>query len=559
MTWQSEADKHVNTPVVLVSVAFNSGTRYYSNVDVETATQFYKGNILNLPQIRSSVGDIKRTFERSKIRLVFNDSDYEFRGLEDSETVAFKNRTVTIKIGFQEDSYANLLTIFTGNINDWRRTDDLKYEIEVEEQSKNLLNKYPDKRVTLDDYANADGSAVGWTILIPYGTISALGLSGDGAYGHPSLDESGKGGLPLVDNTQDAEQTLVGRQTAAITVSRVYLDGVLQTLGGGNDYTISTQVIDGFTHTEIHWEAGPRPTKDKRVSCDIVFGSRKPVEAIRHFMENLAGYVGGDFNAASYTAATTTETSRAYTFDGVLWEEKRLKAILDIWRDEFELDIYWNKDGEVAFNYLSAVFATPNSYDDVRDILKGFDSDPQVFELLNKLLYGYNFHYSKTYFYNYDTYENIDSQTKYGETREKFKGFNWIRSASVASDIASRKIIRFKDPITVDTLNMPLKTFSQDLTDIVLITHFEGVGSSGYTNRLFQIRRINPNADKYVNTMLLEDASNFTGNAFVLGDGDVLPADWDNAVGGERDYGYLCDGTDGFFDNDVDEGKRLFD
>ena len=106
---------------------------------------------------------------------------------------------------------------------------------------------------------------------------------------------------------------------------------------------------------------------------------------------------------------------------------------------------------------------------------------------------------------------------------------------------------------------MPLKTFSQDLTDIVLITHFEGVGSSGYTNRLFQIRRINPNADKYVNTMLLEDASNFTGNAFVLGDGDVLPADWDNAVGGERDYGYLCDGTDGFFDNDVDEGKRLFD
>jgi len=81
MVWQDYADKHVNSPVILVSIAFNSGTRYYSNDYIRTATQGYKGNILSLPQISTSVGDIVRTYERGKITLLFNDSDYEFRTL----------------------------------------------------------------------------------------------------------------------------------------------------------------------------------------------------------------------------------------------------------------------------------------------------------------------------------------------------------------------------------------------------------------------------------------------------------------------------------------------
>lgn len=700
MTWQSEADKHVNTPIVLVSVAFNSGTRYYSNVDVETSTQFYKGNILNLPQIRSSVGDIKRTFERSKIRLVFNDSDYEFRGLEDTETVAFKNRTVTIKIGFQDDLFADLLTIFTGNIYDWRRSDKLKYELSVEELSKNLLNKYPDKRVELNDYLNADPSSIGWTILVPYGTISSVSTSNDGAYGHPSLDELGKGGLPLVDNRINQEKTLVGMQAydelitngdftsdvsdwgelsmstlasvaggksgncleitgdgastpgafqdftvvpgrwyytecyvkagteneysleiynrddtsyvydsgnqtelagdwstkeyvlwqaptgcttasvflrhsggtgagktfyfdnvityEAIYVTNAYIDGTVKVKGSGSDYQISYTVVDNKSHCTIDWETDVNPTAYNRISCDVVFGDRRPVEAIRHFMSNFCEYIDSDFNTAAYTKATDKEKDRGYTFDGVLWEEKRLKAILDEWRDEFELDLFWNKDGEIEFSYLSAFISSVNSYDDVNDILTGFDSDPQVFELLNKLKYGFNYHYSRTYFRNYSTYEDSDSQAKYGETKEKFKGFLWIRSSGIARDIAARKVVRFKDPITFDTFNFPLKTFSEDLTNVVKITHFEGASSSGYIEKLFQVRKINFNIDKYINTVLLEDAANFIGRGCIMGDETLIANDWLTASAAERDYCYLCNSGTGQF-SDGEPGKRLFD
>lgn len=559
MAWQDYANKHVNTPVVLISIAFNSGTRYYSDEYIRTSTQLYKGNILNIPQIKSSIGDIKRTYEKSKITILFNDSDYEFRTLEDTESVSVKKRTVTIKSAFQDDNYASLFTLYTGQIYDWRRLDDLQFEIDVEEKSLNLENEYPDKRVDLTDYPYADGSAIGWIIPIPYGTISAYGSSNDGAYGHPSLDEHGKAGLLMVDNRIDNEKHLVGRQTAAITVSRAYIDGELKTEGAAADYTISTQVIDGQTHTEIHWNAGVNPTNFNRISCDIIFGSRRPVEGIKHFLENFCGYTAGMFNATSYSAATTKEAERNYTFDGVLWEKEALKTILDIWREEFELDIFWNNDGEICFNYISAVFATsPNHYNDLNDILSGFDSDPQTTELLNKLKYGYNFHYSKTYFYNYSTREDIASQTKYGETFEKFKGFYWIRSASMAHDIASRKIIRFKDPITFDELPFPLKTFSDELTDMLKITHFEGKGASGYAEKLFQIRGINYDIDNFINTMLLEDASNFTGNACILGDDTVLPAKWTDASGAEKDYCYLASSATGTFSNG-EPGKRLFD
>ena len=102
----------MNSPVILVSIAFNSGTRYYSNDYIRTATQGYKGNILSLPQISTSVGDIVRTYERGKITLLFNDSDYEFRTLEDTETVSFKKRIVTIQVAFADDAYATPITLF---------------------------------------------------------------------------------------------------------------------------------------------------------------------------------------------------------------------------------------------------------------------------------------------------------------------------------------------------------------------------------------------------------------------------------------------------------------
>lgn len=560
MTWLEEAEKYTTSPVALVEVDFSvTDTRKYS-VDFirPTNSAKYKGNILNLPRIYQSIGDIKRSFEMSRIEIIFSDNDQEFRQLVQSQ--AIKNKGVRIKMAFPNRSLATeAYTVFTGWVYDYVIVDDFHFKLICENIFPNLDNEYPEKRVETTDYPNADESAIGWIIPIPYGTVSGLGLSGRGAFGHPSLSNSGFGGMLLVDNTLDAEISLVGLQTGAITVSRVYIDGELKTEGAGNDYTIGTQVIDGFTYTEIRWKADVNPTRFNKVGADVTFGARTPVEMIRHFLENFCEYDVVTFNAATYAVATNTESERGYLADGSLWESGRtLRYLLDSWRDEFELDIYMDKDGEIVFKYITAILGTVNSYSDVLDIHPGFDMEAKVDELLNSLKYGYNYNYSGTYFYSYAEYEDTDSQTKYGQTYFKFKGFEWIRIAAMARDIAARKILRFKDTITFYTLKLPLRSYAQDLADVIKVTHYQGAGSTGFTDKLCQIRASELYIDAFNNMVQLEDVTNFMGQGCILGDELILPAKWTNATTEQQDYCYLCDEVTEQF-SDGKSGKRMFD
>ncbi len=702
MEWIDEAVKYTTRPVALVEVDFSvTDTRKYSvdYIRPQNSTK-YKGNILNLPRIYQSIGDIKRSFETSRIEIIFADNDREFRTIVQSQ--AIKNKEVRIKMSFPCRSLATeSYVIFTGWIYDYELVDNFRFRMICENILPSLDNEYPEKRVEETDFPNADESAIGWIIPNPYGTISNIGLSGAGAYGHPSLTVSGGGGMLLVDNRLDQEISLVGRQGSemltngeftadisgwgvlssailasvtggksgkclritanggtnpgayqditvipghwyysecyvkagtedeysfeiynrddtsyiydsgtltaagdwstralklwqapegcttasvfirssaaggsgktffvdtvityeAIYVDKVYLDADLKTEGLGNDYTISYEVVSDHLHCLIEWEAGVNPTRFNRASADIVFGSRRPVEMIRHYLENFCDYDPDRFDATTYDIATEMEANRGYTAGGALWKSnKALQSILDDWRGEFELEIFVNKAGKIVFKYISAIIGTPSTYTDVLDIHPGFKMQAKVDELLNSLKYGYNYNYSGTYYGSYATYEDTVSQTKYGQTYLKFQGFSWIRTAQMARDIASRKILRFKDPITFYTLRLPLRSFVKDLAEVIKISHYLGAGASGFTDKLCQIKSMELDIDKFTNTVRLEDASNFMGRACILGDEFLLPPKWTDATPEQQDYLYLCDETlgEGEF-SDGQPGKRMFD
>jgi len=560
MAWIDEAELHTSRPVALVEIVFtDAGTKKYSIDYIRPiGSSAYKGNILRLPAIYNSVGDLMRAFEFSKIAIEFSDTDYEFRTLVEAEGI--KNRQATIKIAFPNRSLATeTLTVFVGNIYDWDPKAGLKFVINCEQKSKNMDNEYPDKVVERGDYANAHANALGKVIPIIWGTISQAG----GAF--PTL---------FVDTTDDAERYLVGLQDAGadITVSAVYVDGVAQTEGAGNDYQIVREDIDGRRHTRIHFEAtaAPQPTEDTVVTCDLVFGARETCEAIKYFMINFCEYVDGDFNAASYNAAHLIEQNRGFTFNGAFTEKQTLSTILNAIKDEFELDMWWEpKDGLIHFNYLSSSIdlSTLTHYKDTFDILKGYRPGMQVEKILNYLRYGYNYNYAHDYFYNYDHYENTDSQTKHGGIYTDFFGFRFVRSSMVAHDLASRKILRRKDPVVFDTFPLPLKSFEDDLAEVVKITHFEGTGAAGYVERLFQIRKTSYDIDRFVNSMIAEDVDVFFGLACILGDGiapDEIPATWMLASSWQRNYCYLCAGVTAGLEvagefRDGEPGKQLRD
>lgn len=557
MAWIDEAEKHTSRPVALVEIVFTTaGTKKYSIDYIRPiGSVAYKGNILRLPMIYNSVGDLMRAFEFSKIAIEFSDTDYEFRTLVEAEGI--KNRQATIKIAFPNRSLATeALTVFVGNIYDWDPKAGLKFVINCEQKSKNMGNEYPDKVVERGDYANAHADALGKVIPIIWGTISQAG----GAF--PTL---------FVDTTGNAEKYLVGLQHTGtdITVSAVYVDGDEQTLGFGFDYQIVRENIDGRRHTRIHFydTADPQPTKDTVVTCDLVYGARYVCEAIKYFMINFCGYVDGDFNDVSYQAAHIIEQNRGFIFNGAFTEKQTLSTILNTIKDEFELDIWWEpKDGLIHFNYLSSSIdlSTLTHYKDTFDILKGYRPGMQVEKIFNYLRYGYNYNYAHDYFYNYDHYENTDSQTKHGGIYTEFFGFRFVRNSTIAYDLASRKMLRRRDPVVFDTFPLPLKSFEDDLAEVVKITHFEGTGTAGYVERLFQIRKTNYDIDKFVNSMIAEDVDAFFGLACILGDGiapDEIPATWALASGWQRNYCYMCEGVGvgaGKF-GDGEPGKELRD
>lgn len=546
MSWSTEAGKFVNEPAVLIEVDFDSGTRKYSVDYIRPSDDTpYKGNVLRLPSIYNSIGDLSRTFESSRIDIIFDDTDYEFRTLVDDEGI--KGRAARIQISFINLSLAaNVLTVFAGQIFSGQPLTDLQYRITLEQVSTNFDNQYPSRKINLTDYASATDDAKGQLIQIPWGTVSADGLSSDGAV------------LALmVDDTQDAEIHLVGIQVDAITVPRVYINKTLKTLT--THYTIGTQVIDGFTHTEIRWVAAVRPTADDEVTCDVSYGTREPCEAFKYFLIEFCGYANGDFDAVSYAAAYAIGVVRGYTLNGLMREARTLRSWRDVICDEFELDIWVDpKDGLFHFKYLSSRESAVKHYKDNTTILDGYKFTTDYTRILNYIDYGWSYNYARDYFNDYDYLEDVTSQSKHGGTYREFKGLYFTRDETVAADIAARKLVRRKNPFILDKCPLPIESFEDDLADIYQITHFEGIGASGYAARSFQVRAQNIDLDKFVNVVTLEDAEFYMQSFCVLGDEDEMAADWLTADADDQVYLYVCDRTTGQFSNG-DEGKRLFD
>ena len=557
MAWIDEANKHVNEPGAVFELDLSPTRQYSIDIIRPTNAAPIKGNVLKLPNVSNSIGGILRTLEFSKITVELDDTDNEFRTLIGPGGDGLKNKVARIKVPFINISYAtHAKTIFIGKVYSATQLPNMRFRIVCEQNSKNLTNRYPEKTVELTDYPNVPAGISGTLILEPYGEITDFGGAGKGPWG-----------TIMVDDTVGAEIHLVGRQTAAITVDRVYLDildgnpPTLQTEGAGNDYQIATQVIDGHTHTEIRWEAtaAVSPTILDVVTCDISFGTREVCEAWKHYLESFCGYVNADFDAVSYATAHAKGVSRNYIAKGAFKDQKELVSLRDDLCREFEVDIWWEPtDGLVHFNYFSSWVAPTVHYYDYKDILEGYAPNNDSTNIVNYQRVGYNYDFSSRVYRNYTTKQNAASIAKYGATfRGDFKGFYFVRDASVAGDLAARVVLLRKDPIALDEFPLPIKGMNVDLAGVIQITHFEGKGASGYEGSTFQVRKTVYDLDNFIARLQLLDYSNFIGGAFILGPATLLKFTLESTANKVK-YGFVCDPVTEQY-SDGSEAKRLYD
>jgi hypothetical protein len=77
------------------------------------------------------------------------------------------------------------------------------------------------------------------------------------------------------------------------------------------------------------------------------------------------------------------------------------------------------------------------------------------------------------------------------------------------ADIASRILTRFKDPLSLVNLTMPLPYYSLELAEIFFLTHEDGEGFSGYDETPMQVRSFNMNPDNFTVDIVTEDVTRY--------------------------------------------------
>jgi len=125
-----------------------------------------------------------------------------------------------------------------------------------------------------------------------------------------------------------------------------------------------------------------------------------------------------------------------------------------------------------------------------------------------------------------------------------------------ALDVAYRRLMRQKDPPRIVSFEIGLQGMNYDLGDVVQLTHYQGVGASGWAGQPMRIIRHEADPNNFSVALDCFDMQALFSGAFILGDETALPAAWTSASLAEQQYGYLCDETTGKF-SDGKPGKRL--
>lgn len=155
---------------------------------------------------------------------------------------------------------------------------------------------------------------------------------------------------------------------------------------------------------------------------------------------------------------------------------------------------------------------------------------------------------------------SAESIANYGDTltMEKME-LGFVRNEIVAKDIVRRKLLRHKDPPRLVRLSTHAKGFNIELGDTRLVSHFGGIGATGWVNQPVRIQRHIAFPQGARVDFEGYDMQRLFASVFILGDETALQPLWTLAVGadaGDRIYGYLGDETTGKF-SDGEDAKRV--
>ncbi len=273
-----------------------------------------------------------------------------------------------------------------------------------------------------------------------------------------------------------------------------------------------------------------------------------PAKQLLHFLNNhvvqladnedwltIADIEGGGysiFDTTTFDAVHTICAALGYVSAGVIGhglQQVRLRDLIGSFCRSFGFDLGVNHHGQIMLTMLDRGDPASSApvFTDQNDIIGSLDIDPRTDEFENAIKYVYKRAYRKAlndttpeegarlpkdtsiadWLSGLQTVTDSASVTAISETRESdLLELDWVRSDDVAATVANERLLVRRRPRPDVTFTVTIsRGLDLELGDIVKVTHFEGVGASGWTERRLQVRRLVIDLDKFTVSVTARD------------------------------------------------------
>jgi hypothetical protein len=468
--------------IALVKISFDSGARYYSFVGV-SAAQWYKGNLLSISEVERSLDPVSGQYQASSCTLEFSDVDSEFSTLKDSES--FKNRQIQISIVDPSDASTETV-LATLVISQWSisgktfrvMTRDLTFE--------NLKSAIPTARLDTNNFPDMPADQESKLVPIVYYTISSAGKSAVGA-------------VPGYLVTQSNPFTYIFGDTIA-SITNVYRYGVLVAPAS---YTVAYVVYGGHSYKTVQFTTDQRDTArpdEYEITADLVgynagFYPRNPIVQMFQFLVFLGYETILTFPINIAPTSTNIAKQEAKNYVSCIYTGDASKTALDVLNESgesFGIIFFRSRSGKLAAYQFMAdelvdatVAATLTDENDViRDSFE-IESNESV---VSRLQANYMYNWVKDYF-EYQPSNSDPRAEKELNTSVVRQSFNQYCIRDAQTSEHARCDLRYlqREGVVFASFDLPIENYTLDLSNYVSLTHYRGLGSGGYVNKLARI------------------------------------------------------------------------
>jgi hypothetical protein len=512
---------------------------------------FKEARLLELEDLIRGLSDDKGEWSTSSFGFTVADADYLLRArLASSTTHLLQNRLVTVKAIDEAGRLANspAATLATGVVRGFRPDGRLRFTFKCADAVSPLVAwpteiTIPRRVIDVARFPDAPTDALGGPEPIVYGHLAHslvgavptryLGTETIGGQTWRRLLVAGHAVASIAHWYFDP---VVGNSLSVIEIdSGEATDFIVPGRAGWVSYFGATPYRDvaGRRYTFVY-ARGPKgdalAAGTARLMLDVVGveatgdSAGSPLldgfQQYEHFLRvfGMQDYQAGAYPAAPTFAPLAASTSRIDTaaFDacrslghtrlaggyvgagviGAAGERATLREWTARFNRSLDADLGFNAAWQLTLSMVdvsSTARAAAVAYDDVLDVEAGtFEVEPLVDEFATDQPYAYerDFRENRWLQDNLSLIDHAALVAVNSVSAPAAKRELWlVRSSSVAANVCAHVLSRKRNVPTRVRFTVPMRGAAQQPGDLVHLTHFEGVGATGYADRLLRIRR----------------------------------------------------------------------